>query len=141
MNPLQLKIEQTFKEYMAFKDYLETDLKDEEKLRKEVADEALKLETIEEQSALFFEKIGEKDILKLDFLETKKKLYYFVELTKDSLEIPEEITKELEGFQITPVFAIIGGKKETVNKEIYEKYKQQHLQYCTQFSDQLFGEN
>lgn len=137
MNPMQTKLEQLFKEYLSFKSYLENDLKEADKLKEEVAKKALELDSTEEQALLFFEKIGEKDILKVDFLETKKRIYYFIQAFKDHIEIPEEILDEFKDFEVKTVFSVINGEKQIIDKDLYNSHKTNYLNYCKQFSEQL----
>lgn len=137
MNPMQTKLEQLFKEYISFKTYLENDSKETDKLKEEVAKKALELDSTEDQALLFFENIGEKDILKVDFLETKKRLFYFIESYKDFIEIPEEILNEFKDFEVKTVFSIINGEKQILDKELYNSHKTNYLEYCRQFNEQL----
>lgn len=126
---MQNKLEQLFKEYLELKDYIQEDSKNIESLKKEVASKALELYDIEDKASLYFDTIGEKEIFKIDFLELQKKLYYFYQAYKDLIEIPESISKELEDYKVKGVFAIKNGKKEIIDKELYNFYKQQHRDY------------
>jgi hypothetical protein len=125
----QNKLEQLFKEYLELKNYIQEESKNIEALKKEVADKALELFTIEDKANLYFETIGEKEILKIDFLELQKKLYYFYEAYKDLVEIPIEIVNEFIDYKIKGVFALKNGKKEIIDKELYNFYKKQHQDY------------
>lgn len=132
---MQTKLEQIFKEYTDLKNYIQEDNKNLEKVKKEVHDQAVLLETLDEQSGYFFQHIGYKDLLRIDFEEIKKKLYYFI-LAYDSLvDIPPEIKKEIEEYRPKSVFTIIDGKKEIVDKELYDTYKKQHQDYARNLAE------
>jgi len=127
---MQTKLEQTFKEYTELKNYIQEDSKNIEQLKKQAHNEAIELETLDEQAAYFFDKIGVKDVLRIDFLELQKKLYYTYEAYKDLIEVSPEIIEELKDYKIKSVFAIVGGKKEIIDKDLYSSYKEQHKQYA-----------
>lgn len=78
MNLMQNNLEQVYKDYFIFKSYiLENNKKFLEDIKKEVGEKVLKKEIVEEQLDIYFEEFGERNILIIDFLEVKKKLYYF----------------------------------------------------------------
>jgi len=140
MNSIQNNLQNAFQEYQDLKEYIiESTKKPLEERKKEVADKALEKETFEEQMQCYFEEFGESNILGIDFLELQRKLYYTYLAYKDLIEVPENIKKEIEDLKIGTVFSIIGGKKEITNKELYEKYRQQHLQHAKQEKERNEG--
>lgn len=140
MNQIQNNLQNAFKEYQDFKEYIiESTKKPLEERKKNVADKALEKETFEEQMQCYFEEFGESSILGIDFLELQRKLYYTYLAYKDLIEVPDNIKKEVEEFKIGTVFSIIGGKKEIINKELYEKYRQQHLNHAKQEKERNEG--
>lgn len=132
---MQIKLEQTYKDYIELKNYIQEDSKSAEKIRKEVQEEALLLETVEEQSELYFDKLGNKEILKIDFLEKQKELYYLVQAYKELIEIPDYILNEFTDYKINQVFTVIGGEKKIINKELYDSYKKQSIEYSVQLDN------
>jgi len=125
MNIIQNNLQQTFKDYVELKNHVQESEKNIIEERKKLAEKSLGL-TEEEQIDLVFETIGVLNILKIDLLELQKKLYYAYLFYKDLIEIPEEISEEIKDFKLKSVFAIKNGKRETVDKELYEFYKQQY---------------
>lgn len=132
MNIMQTKLQQIFKEYTDLKNYIQEDSKNLEKVKKEVHDQALQLDDVSDQAGLYFDKIGNVEILKIDFLEVQKKLYYTYEAYKDLVQVPEEIKTEIKDYKIKSVFAIIDGKKEIIDKDLYNSYRKQSQEYSVQ---------
>lgn len=130
MNLMQTKLQQTFKEYIDLKNYIQEDNKNLEEQKKKAHNEAVLLDELDDQSGYFFEKIGYKDLLRIDFEEAKKKLYYLILAYNDLVEIPVEIKEEIQDYKPKSVFTIIDGKKEIIDKELYETYKKQHQDYA-----------
>ncbi len=132
MNLMQSKLQQIYKDYLDLKNFIAEDSKNIESLKKEVLEEAMLLDTVEDQAGLYFEKLGNREILKIDFLEAQKKLYYFVKAYEDLVEIDEIIKNEVAEYKIKTVFAIIDGKKEIIDKDLYNSYKKQNQEYSVQ---------
>ncbi len=129
MNLMQSKLQQIYKDYLDLKNFIIEDSKDSAKLKEEVMKEAMEYDTIEEQAGVFFDKLGHKELLKIDMLEQQKKLYYFVEAYDQLIEIPGEIKDEVADYKIKTVFAIIDGKKEIIDKDLYNSYRKQNQEY------------
>lgn len=128
---MQNKIEGVFKEYMAFKKYIqENSKKSAEELKQEVAEKALKKETFEEEMLVYFQEFGENSILNLDFIEVTKKLMHYCEAFQDLVEIPKNISEEIGEFKVKTVFAIVDGKKEIIDRDLYNVYKKQYLDHA-----------
>lgn len=132
---MQNKLQQVYKEYIDLKNYIKEDNKNLEELKKQAHNEAVELETLEEQAGYFFDKIGIKDVLRIDFTELQKKLYYFVQAYSELIEVPEEIKKEVEDYKVKNVFTVLKGEVKVVDKELYDFYKKQHQQYAIQISE------
>lgn len=132
MNIMQTKLQQIYKEYLDLKNYIQEDNKNLEKVQKELHDKALELENIEDKVGLYFDMLGSKEILKIDFLEAQKKLYYLVEAYDKLVEIPAEIKNEIQDYKVKTVFAIIDGKKEIIDKDLYNSYRKQNIEYSVQ---------
>lgn len=132
MNLMQTKIQQIYKDYLDLKNYIQEESKSAEKIKKEVHDQALQLDTVEEQSGLYFDRLGNLEILKLDYLEQQKKLYYFIEAYRELVEIPEDILNEFLDYKVPMVFAIVGGKKEIIDKNLYDSYRKKSQEYSVQ---------
>jgi len=129
MNIMQNNLQQAFKEYTDLKNYILEDSKNTEDLRKKVSEESDYLENIEQKADLLFEKLGYKSLLQLDLIEKKKELYYLYLAYRDLIEIPDEIKDELEDYKINSVFTIISGEKKLINKDIYDSYKKQSIEW------------
>ena len=130
MNLIQSNLQQTFNDYIELKNFIKEDNKNIEEQRKKAHNEAVSLDTLDEQSSHFFNYFGYRDLLRIDLEEAKKKLYYFYEAYKDLLEISAEIKEEIQDYKPKSVFAIIDGKKEIIDKELYETYQKQHQDYA-----------
>lgn len=126
---IQTKLEEKFKYYLSLKSLVEKESTEVEKTKLKIAEKAEKLSSIEQKASLYFEAIGAVELTKLDLLEAKKELYHYFKAYEDLVEVPKEIEKELDGYKVNVVFAVVNGKKEIVNKELYESYKKQHLDY------------
>lgn len=132
---MQTKLQQIFKEYTDLKNYIQEDNKNLEEAKKKAHNEAILLETLDDQSGYFFDQIGYKDLLRIDLEEVTKKLYYFVKAYDDLVEIPGEIKNEIEDYKVKSVYTIIDGKKEIIDKELYEIYKKQHQEYAQNLAE------
>lgn len=132
---MQTKLQQIFKEYTDLKNYIKEDNKNLEEAKKKAHNEAVLLETLDEQSSYYFDKLGYKSILLIDLEEITKKLYYFVKAYDDLVEIPPEIKNEIEDYKLKSVYTIIDGKKEIIDKELYEIYKKQHQEYAQNLAE------
>lgn len=135
MNPMQTKLEQIYNDYLELKNYILKDSETVEKVKKEVQEEALTLETIEQQASLYFDRLGYKSILNLDLIEKKKELYYTYEAYKNLVEVDDKIKDELQDYKVNAVFAVVGGKKEIVSQELLNSYKNQSIEYSVQLDE------
>lgn len=134
---IQTKLQEKYKYYLSIKALVDSEVKELERIKKSVAERADDLFSIEEKADVYFEAIGETELLKLDLLETKKELYYYVQAYNDLLEIPADIISEVRDFKTKVVFAVVDGKKEVIDKELYESYKKQHLDYSREVEKYL----
>ena len=135
MNVMQTKLQQIYKEYTDLKNYIQEDNKNLEEAQKKAHNEAINFETLDEQSAHFFNEFGYRDLLRIDLEEIKKKLYYYIQAYDDLVEVPENIKTEIQDYKVKTVFAIIDGKKEIIDKELYDIYKKQHQDYAQKIAD------
>lgn len=129
MNLMQSKLQQIFKEYTDLKNYIQEDNKNIEKLKKEVHDQALKFETLEEKASFYFDELGYKSLIHVDLMEKKKELYYVYQAYKDLIEIPSNIIEELIEYKVNTVFAIIDGEKTVLDKNLYDSYRKQSVEW------------
>jgi hypothetical protein len=127
MNPIQTKLEQVFKEYIEFRDYVESNKKPAEEIRKEIAE---KVTSIEDDSYLdiMFKEYGERQLEAIDLNQMSTRLYYYYNAYKDLVEVPEEIKTEAEKIDIKFLFAIKNGKREIADKELYNSLKTQFVE-------------
>lgn len=129
MNLMKNKLEQVFKEYIIFKEYVETNQKSQEELRTEVASIVAQADN-EDDSYLevLFKNIGEKSLEAIDLNQLATRFKYYYEAYKDFIETPQEIKTEAEKIQIKFLYSIQNGEKILVDKELYDNYKKQFLE-------------
>ena len=129
MNLMKNKLEQVFKEYIIFKEYVETNQKSQEELRTEVASIVAQADN-EDDSYLevLFKNIGEKSLEAIDLNQLATRFKYYYEAYKDFIETPQEIKTEAEKIQIKFLYSIQNGEKVLVDKELYDTYKKQFLE-------------
>lgn len=129
MNLMKNKLEQVFKEYIIFKEYVETNQKSQEELRTEVASIVTQADS-EDDSYLevLFKNIGEKSLEVIDLNQLATRFKYYYEAYKDFIETPQEIKTEAEKIQIKFLYSIQNGEKVLVDKELYDNYKKQFLE-------------
>jgi len=60
-------------------------------------------------------------------LQVKTKLYNQIELAKDVVDIPKEITDLVSDYKPSYIFAIIGDEKKLVEEEIYNQRKKEYI--------------
>ena len=136
MNLMQNKLTQVYQEYLDYKNYAEKNKKTQEELRKQVTE---LVQDINDESYLetMFNIYGEKNLEYVDLEQLKVRLYHFYHAFKDIIEIPEEIKKEVENIDIKFIFTIKNGEKELIDKELYEKYKQEFIRINSELSKYL----
>ena len=126
---MQSKLEQVFKEYIIFKEYVESNQKSQEELRTEIANLVSNMDT-EDDSYLevMFKNLGEKNLEILDLNQLGARFRYYYDAYKDFIEVPQEIKTEAEKIQIKFLYSIQNGEKILVDKELYDNYKKQFLE-------------
>ena len=126
---MQSKLEQVFKEYIIFKEYVESNQKSQEELRTEIANLVSNMDT-EDESYLevMFKNLGEKNLEILDLNQLGARFRYYYDAYKDFIEIPDEIKTEAEKINIKFVYTIQDGEKKIADQELYENYKKQFLE-------------
>ena len=126
---MQSKLEQVFKEYIIFKEYVESNQKSQEELRTEIANLVSNMDT-EDESYLevVFKNLGEKNLEILDLNQLGARFRYYYDSYKDFIEIPDEIKTEAENINIKFLYTIQDGEKKIADQELYENYKKQFLE-------------
>ena len=126
---MQSKLEQVFKEYIIFKEYVESNQKSQEELRTEIANLVSNMDT-EDESYLevMFKNLGEKNLEILDLNQLGARFRYYYDAYKDFIEVPDEIKTEAENINIKFLYTIKDGEKKIVDQELYENYKKQFLE-------------
>ena len=129
MSLMQSKLEQVFKEYIIFKEYVESNQKSQEELRTEIASLVSNMDT-EDESYLevMFKNLGEKNLEILDLNQLGARFRYYYDAYKDFIEIPDEIKTEAENINIKFLYTIQDGEKKIADQELYENYKKQFLE-------------
>ena len=130
---MQSKLEQVFKEYIIFKEYVESNQKSQEELRTEIANLVSNMDT-EDESYLevMFKNLGEKNLEILDLNQLGARFRYYYDSYKDFIEIPDEIKTEAENINIKFLYTIQDGEKKIADQELYENYKKQFLEFNKQ---------
>ena len=130
---MQSKLEQVFKEYIIFKEYVESNQKSHEELRTEIASLVSNMDT-EDESYLevMFKNLGEKNLEILDLNQLGARFRYYYDSYKDFIEVPDEIKTEAENINIKFLYTIQDGEKKIADQELYENYKKQFLEFNKQ---------
>ena len=133
MSLIQSKLEQVFKEYIIFKEYVESNQKSQEELRTEIASLVSNMDT-EDESYLevMFKNLGEKNLEILDLNQLGARFRYYYDSYKDFIEVPDEIKTEAENINIKFLYTIQDGEKKIADQELYENYKKQFLEFNKQ---------
>lgn len=124
-------LEKVWTEYSEYKEFVKKISKPIEELRKEVASKVTINTTPEEAQELFFEGFEKTMLHNGDFVNQQNRLFYTVEALKHSIEIPQEIKKEVENVKFIQIFAIKDKKETVVNQEALDFTKSQIKQMMT----------
>ena len=127
MNPIQSKIEQTAKEYLSYKSIADKEAEIAKKEKEQIAQKVLGLEE-EQIYTIYFDTFGSLEFLVKDMLQVKAKLYNQIELAKDVVDIPKEITDLVADYKPIYTFAIIGDEKKLIDEITYNQIKQNYIQ-------------
>lgn len=127
MNPIQSKIEQTAKEYLSYKSIADKEAEVAKKEKEQIAQKVLGLEE-EQIYTIYFDTFGSLEFLVKDMLQVKAKLYNQIELAKDVVDIPKEITDLVADYKPIYTFAIIGDEKKLIDEITYNQIKQNYIQ-------------
>lgn len=126
---MQSKLEQVFKEYIIFKEYVESNKKSQEELRTEIANLVSDMDTEDDDYLeVMFKNLGEKNLEIVDLNQLGARFRYYYEAYKDFIEIPQEIKTEAEKINIKFLYTIQDGEKKIADQELYENYKKQFLE-------------
>ena len=129
MSLMQSKLEQVFKEYIIFKEYVESNQKSQEELRTEIANLVSNMDTEDEgYLEVMFKNLGEKNLEILDLNQLGARFRYYYDAYKDFIEVPDEIKTEAENINIKFLYTIQDGEKKIADQELYENYKKQFLE-------------
>lgn len=126
MNPIQSKIEQTAKEYLSYKSIADKEAEIAKKEKEQIAQKVLGMEE-DEIYSIYFDTFGSLEFLIKDMLQVKAKLYNQIELAKDVVDIPKEISNLVADYKPSYTFAIIGDEKKLVDEITYNQIKQNYI--------------
>jgi len=139
MTEIKTYIEKVFKEYLSLKNYLLTEVKSIEELKKEFAKASLENLNADD----YFEKVGWIALMQEDLFLQKAKLFFTMEAYKDIIEPPKELTdqikKELEDVSFEQMFSIIDGERKITNKDKYNARKKEYFIQVENLKKQLNG--
>jgi hypothetical protein len=132
MNLIQSKIEQTAKELLTYQAIADKDKEFVKKQKGIIAEKALDLDE-DTLYGMYFDTLGSFEFLVKDMLSTKAKLYNQLELVKDAIDIPKEITDLVSDYSPAYTFAIIGDEKKLVDENAYKKIREDYIQGSKDF--------
>jgi len=126
MNPIQSKIEQTAKEYLSYKSIADKEAEVAKKEKEQIAQKALTMSE-DEIYGMYFDTFGSLEFLVKDMLQIKAKLYNQIELAKDLVDIPKEISDLVVDYKPFYTFAIIGDEKKLLDEANYNQSRQNYI--------------
>ena len=127
MNPIQSKIEQTAKELMSYKSIADKEAEIAKKEKEQISSKVLGMDE-DSIYTIYFDTFGSLEFLVKDMLQVKAKLYNQIELAKDVVDIPKEITDLVADYKPIYTFAIIGDEKKLIDEITYNQIKQNYIQ-------------
>jgi hypothetical protein len=127
VNPIQSKIEQTAKEYLSYKSIADKEAEIAKKEKEQIAQKVLGMDE-DSIYTIYFDTFGSLEFLVKDMLQVKAKLYNQIELAKDVVDIPKEITDLVADYKPIYTFAIIGDEKKLIDEITYNQIKQNYIQ-------------
>ena len=123
-NKIELHLNKVFKEYLEVKNYLLS--VDKQSIKDEVTQKSLSIDSDEELSDYYFEKLGYLRALEGDLSQLQARLFYVYDYYKEiSAEKNLEIEKELQEIQFRLTYSVKGNELTLVDKEAYDFYKNQ----------------
>lgn len=134
MNPLQSKIEQTAKEYLSYKAIADKEAEIAKKEKENTAKKSLTLSG-EDLYGYAFDTFAPLQALTQDMLQVKTKLYNQIELVKDVVEIPKEITDLVLDYNPIYTYAILGDEKKLIDEKLYNQHKKNYILLQTSISE------
>lgn len=130
MNPIQLKLEQVYKEYLEYKNFVEADKRTLDEIRADVA-KKINVEDDDNMEAIFDEH-GVNRIMQEELIKQKQKFYNYYYAYESLAEIPEYMTEEIKQIDFKQMFLVKNGKKEIVDKDYYDLTKKQFIEAVKQ---------
>lgn len=76
----------------------------------------------------YFDTFAPLEFLTKDMLQIKTKLYNQIELVKDVVEIPKEITDLVLDYNPIYTYAILGDEKKLIDEKLYNQHKENYIQ-------------
>ncbi len=133
MNPIQSKIEQTAKEYLSYKALADKEAISAKKDKEQITE---KVTGLDEDSIyeLYFDTFGSLELLVKDMFQIKTKLFHQIELAKDVVEIPKEITDLVLDYKQPLMYAVIGDEKKIIEQEMYDEFKRNYVEGSKQMA-------
>lgn len=128
---IQVKIEQTAKEYKEYKNLYDEKVKDIDSINKSIAEKSLNTENKEDLYNYIFDTLGSIELIKIDMNQMKVKLYHYLKLAEDLVEIPKEIKDLVEDYKPQYVYTTKG---DIANKELYEQNRKNFIEYNIEFN-------
>lgn len=131
---IQDRIEQSAKEYIDYKNVLENRLKESANKKEDFSKIIIDEENAEEVYSKYFDTFSSSEMLAIDASQAKVKLYHYISLAEDIVEIPQEIKKLVEDYSPKYMYSKDG---ELVDKQLYKQYKENYIRQALELDKQL----
>ena len=126
-NKIEIHLNKVFKEYLDVKNYLLS--LDKQSIKDEVTQKSLLIDSDEELSNYYFEKLGYLRALEGDLSQLQGRLFHVYDYYKEITEEKnQDIEKELQDITFKLTYSVKGDELTLVDKEAYEFYKKQFIE-------------
>ena len=127
MNPIQSKIEQTAKELMSYKSIADKEAEIAKKEKEQISSKVLGMDE-DSIYTIYFDTFGSLEFLVKDMLQVKAKLYNQIEIIKEAVDVPKEITDLIADYSPTYTFAIIGDERKIIDENTYQQFRKNYIE-------------
>lgn len=130
---LKTKIEQAVKDVVNYKTLYEEKLKSAQEKTENFAKVA---ETLDDEQIYekYFQEKGAVIPLQIDFNQALTRLYYYLDIADEVVEIPPQVKQLVEDYKIRYTFT---SKGEVADKELYNHYKKLYKAQIEVIKNQL----
>ena len=103
-------------------------LSESAKKEKEVIYEKLEHLSQEDRFGHYFDTFASLEFLIKDMLTLKAKLYNQIEIIKEAVDVPKEITDLIADYSPTYTFAIIGDERKIIDENTYQQFRKNYIE-------------